>query len=48
MKTVATMKLMNMEIETETVVTSVERKPIPPSTFEIPADYKQVPADILK
>ncbi len=48
MKTVATMKLMNMEIETETVVTSVERKPIPASTFEIPADFKQVPANILK
>lgn len=48
MKTIATVKMMNMEIATETVVTSVERKPIPASTFEIPADYKQVPASILK
>jgi len=48
MKTIATVKMMNMEIATETVVTSVERKPIPTSTFAIPAEYKQVPAAILK
>ncbi len=48
MKTVATVKLMDMEIETETVVTSVDKKPIPASTFEVPEGYKQIPAAILK
>ncbi len=48
MKTVAVMKMMEMDIRTETVVTSVERTPIPASTFDIPAGYKQVPADLLK
>lgn len=43
LKTVTNMKMMNMEVKTTTVVTSVDRGPIPASTFEVPAGYKQVP-----
>ncbi|HYK88021.1 MAG TPA: DUF4412 domain-containing protein [Acidobacteriota bacterium] len=43
LKTVMTMKMMNMEMKTTTVVTSVEKGPIPASMFEVPAGYKQVP-----
>jgi hypothetical protein len=43
LKTVTTMKMMNMEMKTTTVVTSVEKEPIPASTFEVPEGYKQVP-----
>jgi hypothetical protein len=41
LKTVMTMKMMGREMTTTTVVTSVNKGPIPPSTFEIPAGYKQ-------
>ncbi len=43
LKTVMNMKMMNMEMKTATVVTSVDRGSIPASTFEVPAGYKQVP-----
>jgi hypothetical protein len=43
LKTVTTMKMMNMEMKTTTVVTSVEKTPIPPSVFQVPAGYKLVP-----
>jgi len=43
LKTVMTTKMMNMVTQTTTVVTSVEKGPIPPSTFEVPAGYKLVP-----
>jgi len=43
LKTVMTMKMMNMEMKTTTVVTSVEKTPIPPSTFQVPAGYKLLP-----
>lgn len=43
LKTVMTMKMMNMEIKTVTEVTSVEKGPVPASTFEVPAGYKAVP-----
>ncbi len=48
LKTVMTMKMMNMEIKNETVVTSVEKAPIPASVFEVPAGYKQVPSSMTK
>ncbi len=43
LKTVSTMKMMNVEMKTTSVVTSVEKGTIPASTFEVPAGYKQVP-----
>lgn len=43
LKTVMTTKMMNMQMQTTTVVTSLEKGPIPASTFEVPAGYKQVP-----
>jgi len=46
LKSVITIKLMNMEIKTTTVVTAVEKGPIPASTFAVPADYKAAPAKI--
>jgi hypothetical protein len=48
LKTVRTMEMLNTEVKTETVVTSVERTPIPASVFSIPEGYKQVPAEMLK
>jgi len=42
-KTTTTMKMMNMEMKSTTVVTSVEKGSIPASTFEVPAGYKEVP-----
>ena len=48
LKTVSIMKMMNMEIRTETVVTSVDKASIPASTFEVPAGYKQVPSNMTK
>jgi hypothetical protein len=48
LKTVSTMKMMGMEVKTETVVTSVEKTPIPASVFEIPAGFKQVPSNMTK
>ncbi len=42
LKSVTTIKLLNMEMKTTAVVTSVEKGAIPPSTFAVPADYKQV------
>jgi hypothetical protein len=41
LKSVMTMKMMGREMTTTTLVTSVDKGPIPPSTFEIPAGYKQ-------
>jgi hypothetical protein len=41
MKTVTTMKMMNMEIKTTTVVNSVDKGAIPKSTFDIPAGYQK-------
>ncbi|MBP1607970.1 MAG: hypothetical protein H6Q04_205 [Acidobacteria bacterium] len=41
-KTVMTMKMMDMEMKTTSVVTSVEKTPIPASVFQVPAGYKLV------
>jgi hypothetical protein len=43
LKTVITTKLVNMDMKTTTVVTSVEKTPIPASTFRVPAGYTLVP-----
>ncbi len=43
LKSVTTIRMMNKEMKTSEVVTSAEKGPIPASTFEIPADYKNVP-----
>ena len=48
LKTVTTMKMLNMDVKTETVVTSVERTPIPASVFAVPEGYKLVPAEMLR
>jgi hypothetical protein len=45
LKTVTTMKMMNMESKTTEVVTSIEKGPIPASVFEIPAGYRRVEGD---
>jgi hypothetical protein len=42
LKTVMTMKMMDMEIKTTKVVTSIEEGALPASVFEIPAGYKLV------
>jgi len=42
LKTVMTMKMMNMEMKTTSVVTSVEKTPIPASVFQVPAGYTLV------
>jgi hypothetical protein len=42
LKTVTSMKMMNMETKTSKAVTSIEKGAIPASIFEIPAGYKQV------
>ena len=46
LKSVMTMKMMNMEMKTTKVVTSVEKGSIPASVFEVPAGYKLVQAKI--
>jgi hypothetical protein len=43
LKTTTTMRMMNMEMKSTTVVTSVEKGSVPASTFEVPAGYTQVP-----
>ena len=43
MKSVMTMKIMNMAMTTTTVVTSVEKGSIPASTFAVPAGYTSAP-----
>jgi hypothetical protein len=43
LKEVMTMNMMGMSFSTTSVVTSVEKGPIPGSRFEIPAGYKAVP-----
>jgi hypothetical protein len=45
LKTVTAMKMMNMEMKTTRVVTSIEKGAIPASIFEIPAGYRRVKAD---
>jgi hypothetical protein len=42
LKTVTTMKMMNTEMKTTAVVTSVDKTPIPASVFQVPAGYKLV------
>ena len=42
MKSVMKMKVMSMNINTTTEVTSVQKGAIPPATFEVPAGYKLV------
>jgi hypothetical protein len=44
LKTVMTIKMMNMEMKTTKVVTSVEKGAVPDSVFEVPAGYKLVNA----
>ncbi len=48
LKTIMTIKMMNNEMKTTTVVTSVEKNPIAASLFEIPAGYKLVAPDLGK
>jgi hypothetical protein len=48
LKTVTTMKMLDMDVKTETVVTSVEKTPIPASFFTVPEGYKQVPSEMLR
>jgi hypothetical protein len=48
LKTVMTIKMMNNEMKTTTVVDSVEKTPVPASIFAIPAGYKQVDAGLAK
>lgn len=48
LKTIMTIKMMNNEMKTTTVVESVEKTPIPASIFTIPAGYKQVAAGLGK
>jgi hypothetical protein len=43
MKSVMTMKIMNMAMTTTTLVTSVEKGSIPASTFAVPAGYTSTP-----
>jgi len=43
-KTVMTMNMMGMSSTTTTVVNSVDKAPIPPSTFQVPDGYKLAPA----
>jgi hypothetical protein len=42
-KTVTTMRMMNVEMKSTTVVTSVEEGPVPAATFQAPAGYLKVP-----
>jgi hypothetical protein len=42
LKTVMSIKMMNMEMKTTKEVTSIERGAIPASVFNVPADYKKV------
>ncbi len=42
LKSVMTIKMMGREMNTTPVVTSVDKGPIPPATFQIPAGYKLV------
>ena len=44
LKTVTTIKMMNMESKTTKIVTSIEKTKIPASVFEVPAGYKLVDA----
>jgi hypothetical protein len=44
LKSVMVIKMMNMEMKTTKVVTSVEKGAVPASMFEIPAGYKLVAA----
>jgi hypothetical protein len=46
LKTVMTMKMMNMEMKTTSVVTSVDKTPIPASIFQVPAGYKLVAVNV--
>lgn len=43
LKSVTNMKMMGQAITTTTVVTSVDKGPIPAGTFDVPAGYKPVP-----
>lgn len=43
LKTVTQSKMMGQSMTSTTLATSVDRKPIPPSTFEVPAGFKLVP-----
>jgi len=43
LKSVMQMKIMNMSMTTTTIVTSVDKGPIPASTFEVPAGYTAAP-----
>lgn len=43
LKSVSTTKMMGREMTSTTVVTSVDKTPIPPATFDVPAGYRLVP-----
>jgi hypothetical protein len=42
LKTVITVKLMDMEMQTTTLVNSIDKGSLPASLFEVPADYRLV------
>jgi hypothetical protein len=44
LKTVTTVRSMGVTVQAVCEVTAVERKPLPASTFEIPAGYSKVEA----
>jgi len=46
LKTVTTIKMMNMESRTTKIATSIEKTKIPASVFEVPAGYKLVDAQL--
>jgi len=48
LKSITTIKMMNNEMKTTTMVDSVEKAPIPASTFEVPSGYKLVPMNLSK
>jgi hypothetical protein len=48
LKTVTTIKMMNMEMKTTKVVTSIEKGSIPAAVFELPAGYTQVNSKLQK
>jgi hypothetical protein len=48
LKTVMTIKMMNTEMKSTTIVTSVAKGPIAASIFEVPAGYKLVAAELGK
>ncbi|HEX5474594.1 MAG TPA: DUF4412 domain-containing protein [Vicinamibacterales bacterium] len=47
LKTVMHMNMMGRDMAVTTEVTSIDKGPVPPSTFDIPEGYKKVPAPMV-